>query len=79
MEYTLIGYSLVRHVINKKKINIKKNKFLRKELIIPTKIYVREVSNLIQNNLINGCANITGGGIKDNLKRIIYQIILKQI
>ena len=27
--------------------------------------------NLINKKLINGCANITGGGIADNLKRII--------
>ena len=27
--------------------------------------------SLIKNNLINGCANITGGGISDNIKRII--------
>ena len=27
--------------------------------------------NLINNNLINGCANITGGGLSDNIKRII--------
>ena len=73
------GYSLVRHVINKKKINIKKNKFLKKELLKPTKIYVREVSNLIKNNLINGCANITGGGIKDNLKRIIPDNLVANI
>ncbi len=26
---------------------------------------------LINNNLINGCANITGGGLSDNIKRII--------
>ena len=73
------GYSLVRHVINKKKINIKKNKFLKKELLKPTKIYVREVSNLIKNNLINGCANITGGGIRDNLKRIIPDNLVANI
>ncbi len=65
------GYSLVRYIINKKKINLKKNKFLKKELIRPTKIYVNEVLKLVKNNLIQGCANITGGGIKDNLKRII--------
>jgi len=65
------GYSLVRHVISKKKINIKKNFFLKKELIKPTKIYVKEILNLIENNLINGCANITGGGLEDNVKRII--------
>ena len=65
------GYSLVRHILNKNKINIKKNFFLKKELIKPTKIYVNEILNLIQNNLLNGCANITGGGLADNIKRII--------
>ena len=65
------GYSLVRHVLNKKKININKNNFLKKNLIEPTKIYVKEILSLIENNLLNGCANITGGGLADNIKRII--------
>ena len=65
------GYSLVRHVLNKNKINIKKNIFLKNELIRPTKIYVSEIINLIEKKLLNGCANITGGGLSDNIKRII--------
>ncbi len=65
------GYSLIRYILNKKKINLKKTKFLRKELLKPTKIYVKEVLSLIKNNLINGCANITGGGLSDNIKRVI--------
>ena len=65
------GYSLVRNLIDKKKIDIKKNYFLKKELIKPTKIYVKEILNLIDKNLIQGCANITGGGLEDNIKRII--------
>ncbi len=65
------GYSLVRDLIKKKKINIKKNNFLKKQLLKPTKIYTNEVLNLINKNLITGCANITGGGIADNIKRII--------
>ncbi len=65
------GYSLVRNLLKQKKINIKKNKFLKTELIKPTKIYVSEVTNLINKNLVNGCANITGGGLKDNIQRII--------
>ncbi len=65
------GFSLVRHLIKKKNINIKRNKFLKKELIKPTKIYVNEILKLIEKGLINGCANITGGGLKDNIKRII--------
>ena len=65
------GYSLVRKIIKEKKINLKKNNFLRKELLKPTKIYVNEVLSLLKSNLINGCANITGGGIKDNIERVI--------
>ena len=65
------GYSLVRYVLKKEKINLKNNKFLRKELLRPTKIYVKEVLNLINNNLLNSCANITGGGLADNIKRVI--------
>jgi phosphoribosylaminoimidazole synthetase len=65
------GYSLVRYILNKKKINLKKTKFLKKELLKPTKIYVKEVLHLIKNNLINSCANITGGGLSDNIKRVI--------
>ena len=65
------GYSLIRHVLIKKKINLKRNNFLKKELIKPTKIYVNEILKLTENNLINGCANITGGGLVDNIKRII--------
>ncbi len=73
------GYSLVRYLINQKKINIKKNKFLKTELLKPTKIYVKEVLNLIENNLINGCANITGGGLGDNVKRIIPNNLVAEI
>ena len=65
------GFSLVRYVIKKKRINLKSNKFLKKELIRPTKIYVKELLIINEKNLINGCANITGGGLADNLKRII--------
>ena len=73
------GYSLVRYVLNKKKINIKKNNFLRTELLRPTKIYVKEVLKLIDKNLINGCANITGGGLADNIKRIIPENLVAEI
>ena len=73
------GYSLVRYLLNQKKINIKKNKFLKKELLKPTKIYVKEVLKLIDKNLINGCANITGGGLADNIKRIIPENLVAEI
>ena len=73
------GFSLVRYLINKKKIDIKKNNFLKFELLKPTKIYVKEVLKLIDKSLINGCANITGGGLAENIKRIIPNKLCAEI
>ena len=65
------GFSLVRYILRKKNINYKKNNKLKRWFLQPTKIYVKEIAKLIDLKLINGCAHITGGGIKDNLSRII--------
>ena len=61
------GYSLVRTIIKNKKIS----KNLQKELLVPTKIYVKEILNLTKKKLINSAAHITGGGLVDNLLRSI--------
>jgi len=73
------GYSLLREVLKKKKINVRKNKFLRNEILKPTKIYVKEIMNLLDRKLINGCAHITGGGIGDNIERVIPQRLCARI
>ena len=69
------GFSLVRYILNKKKIKIRSKKLLplniKKELIKPTKIYVKEIKIINKKQLINGCANITGGGLINNLTRIM--------
>ena len=65
------GFSLVRNILKRKKIILSKNKFLKEELLRPTKIYVNEVLKLINKKLLISCANITGGGLRDNLSRII--------
>mgnify|MGYP001158142483 CR=1 FL=1 len=61
------GYSLVRKILGKKKINEK----IKNELLKPTKIYSQEVLNLTKNNLISSAAHITGGGLVENLLRSI--------
>ena len=73
------GYSLVRYLLKKRKINLKTSKFLKNELIRPTKIYVKELSLINEKNLINGCANITGGGLVDNIQRIIPKNLCAEI
>ena len=73
------GYSLVRKILDKNKVNINRNKYLRRELMKPTKIYVKEVLNLLEKKLIHGCAHITGGGLPGNLTRIIPENICANI
>ena len=64
------GFSLVRNILKKKGYrSLSAN--LKKELIKPTKIYVKEINELNKKKLINGCANITGGGLINNLTRVI--------
>ena len=65
------GYSLVRHILKKKRINLKNNSFLKRELLQPTKIYVKHILKLVNKKYLSACANITGGGLEDNIKRII--------
>ena len=52
---------------------------MKKELLKPTKIYVQQLLQLINKNLINGCVNITGGGIPDNVKRVIPNNLIAEI
>ena len=61
------GYSLVRSILKKNKLP----KRLKKELLKPTKIYVNEILKLCKKNLIHSAANITGGGIIENIIRSV--------
>ena len=64
------GFSLIRKILQKK-TNSFLSPYIKKELIKPTKIYVKELNKINKKKLINGCANITGGGLLDNLIRVV--------
>ena len=59
------------HYLLKKKKNYYLSKKIKQELIRPTKIYVNELNKINNKKLISGCANITGGGLLNNLIRVI--------
>ena len=71
------GYSLIRKVIKNENLNwespnpVDKNSRIKDELLIPTKIYQRILAPLISKKLISGLSHITGGGITENLPRIL--------
>ena len=61
------GYSLIRHLIKRKKISNQ----LKINLLKPTKIYTKEILKLTNKKLINAAAHITGGGLVENLSRSV--------
>ena len=68
------GFSLVRELIKRKKINLKNkigNKTIGEVILKPTKIYVKEILELKKKINIKDIAHITGGGLIGNLERII--------
>ncbi len=73
------GYSLARKVlfdVMRLKVNSKLpdlSHTLGEELLKPTKIYVKPLLDLLSKSPLHGLAHITGGGITENLPRIIPQ------
>ncbi|WP_054252477.1 phosphoribosylformylglycinamidine cyclo-ligase [Neofamilia massiliensis] len=71
------GYSLVRKIIfDHKKMDLNDyiddlGTTLGEALLVPTKIYVKDVYPLIEKYEIKGLCHITGGGIYENLPRIL--------
>jgi phosphoribosylformylglycinamidine cyclo-ligase len=71
------GYSLARKVIFERMgLNITSElpgygKTVAEELLIPTRIYVRTVLNLLRDFSIKSIAHITGGGLLENIPRVL--------
>ena len=71
------GYSLVRKIcFDRLKLKIddyvpELGKTIGEELLTPTKIYVEPILSILKDLPIHGLAHITGGGIEDNILRIV--------
>ena len=71
------GYSLARHIcFDKLKLKIDDfmpefDKTLGEELLTPTRIYSNLITGVSKGLSINGLAHITGGGMVDNIIRIL--------
>jgi phosphoribosylformylglycinamidine cyclo-ligase len=71
------GYSLVRKIcFDRLKLKIddyvpELGKTIGEELLTPTKIYVEPILSILKDLPIHGLAHITGGGIEDNILRVV--------
>jgi len=71
------GYSLARKIIFEKMgLGLDETlpgagKSVADELLTPTRIYVKSILNLLRDFRINGIAHITGGGLLENVPRVL--------
>ena len=68
------GYSLIRKIIEVSGANMDDEfdgKILGDVLLEPTKIYVRSLMALIREEQVNAIAHITGGGLLENVPRVL--------
>jgi phosphoribosylformylglycinamidine cyclo-ligase len=63
------GYTLARKVLDR--LQGEAHEALLTEALIPTTIYVQKILNLCSNYDIHGIANITGGGLSENIERVL--------
>ena len=72
------GFSLVRKIVSDSghsyadSIDALGGKVLGDVLLTPTRIYVRQVLEVIRNCDVHGVAHITGGGFDENIPRVLH-------
>ena len=76
------GFSLVRKIIEVKDADLGQDcagQSLAQALIAPTRIYVRNLLALAGDRQINAIAHITGGGLVENLPRVLPENLCARI
>ncbi|MCD2450750.1 phosphoribosylformylglycinamidine cyclo-ligase [Methylicorpusculum oleiharenae] len=76
------GYSLIRKIISHSNASLDDDfngRPLGEALLEPTRIYVKSLLNLIKQVPVHALAHITGGGITENLPRVLPNQLSAQI
>ncbi|MEW6312473.1 MAG: phosphoribosylformylglycinamidine cyclo-ligase [Pseudomonadota bacterium] len=76
------GYSLVRKIIEVSKANLSTDfhgRPLADAVMAPTRIYVKPLLALMQQLPVKGMAHITGGGLVENVPRILPQNLTAEL
>jgi phosphoribosylformylglycinamidine cyclo-ligase len=76
------GYSLVRRIVEVSGADLSADfdgRSLGQALMAPTRIYVKPVLDLIRSVPVKGLAHITGGGIVENVPRVLPEHVTAEI
>ena len=76
------GYSLVRKIIATRRVNLNTQlggRPLKDVILAPTRIYVKPVLALMKRVKIKGMAHITGGGLVENIPRMLGEHLTARI
>ncbi|HUO44313.1 MAG TPA: phosphoribosylformylglycinamidine cyclo-ligase [Burkholderiales bacterium] len=76
------GYSLIRRILKQHNVNLKQSLDgtpLADLVLAPTRIYVKPLLQLIEKIPVKGLAHITGGGLVENLPRILPAALTAQL
>jgi phosphoribosylformylglycinamidine cyclo-ligase len=76
------GYSLIRKLIEKSGIDMESDFHGRKfkdVVMAPTKLYVKSILQLLEAMPVKGMAHITGGGITENIPRVLPEGLTAEI
>ncbi len=76
------GYSLIRKIIERADPDLSADfdgRSLGEALLAPTRIYVKPLLKLMQTVAVKGLAHITGGGLTENVPRILREDLTARI
>ncbi|MDH4215843.1 MAG: AIR synthase-related protein, partial [Gallionella sp.] len=76
------GYSLVRKIISTHSVDLSQKldgKPLSDLIMAPTRIYVKPLLALMQSLTVKGMAHITGGGLLENVPRVLPENVVAQL
>ncbi|MFM8185468.1 MAG: phosphoribosylformylglycinamidine cyclo-ligase [Alphaproteobacteria bacterium] len=77
------GYSLARHILKNNNLSFfdkfSMQKTIGEELLTPTKIYVKSCLQALKTTRVKAFAHITGGGLTENLPRVLTENLTAKI
>ncbi len=79
------GFSLVNKLLRERRLALSdpapfdQSQSLADALLVPTRIYVRPLRPLLKHDVVKGIAHITGGGLIDNVPRVLPDGLVARI